>query len=148
MQVILRDDLDNLGKSGEVVNVKPGYARNYLFPRGLAVKATATDVARVEHEKRVIAARTAKAAKEAQAEADRLSQVSVSVARAVGEEDKLYGSVTTRDIAEALAAQGVTIDPKKLELDEPIKALGLTEVPIKLGRGFSAKIKVWVVKKE
>jgi large subunit ribosomal protein L9 len=148
MQVILRDDLDNLGKSGEVVNVKPGYARNYLFPRGLAVKATATDVARVEHEKRLIAARTSKLAKEAQAEADHLSQVTVSIARAVGEEDKLYGSVTTRDIAEALAAQGVTIDSRKLQLDEPLKTLGMAEVPVKLGRGVSASIKVWVVKKE
>jgi len=148
MQVILRDDLDNLGKTGEVVNVKPGYARNYLFPRGLAVKATATDVSRVEHEKRVIAARASKLAKEAAAEADRLSQVSVSIARAVGEEDKLYGSVTSRDIAEALAAQGVTIDSRKLHLDEPIKTLGMVEVPVKLGRGVAASIKVWVVKKE
>ena len=106
MQIILRDDMDNLGKSGEVVNVKPGYARNYLLPRGLAIKATASDVKRVEHEKRVIAARTAKLAKEAQAEADKLSKVSVSIARAVGEEDKLYGSVTSRDIAEALQREG------------------------------------------
>ena len=148
MQVILRDDLDNLGKSGEVVNVKPGYARNFLIPRGLAVRATASDVARVDHEKRVIAARAAKMTKEAQAEADRLSQISVSIARAVGEEDKLYGSVTSRDIAEALHAQGVTVDSKKIHLDEPIKTLGLTEVGIKLGRGFNATIKVWVVKKE
>ena len=148
MQVILRDDLDNLGKSGEVVNVKPGYARNYLIPRGLAVKATASDVAKVEHEKRLIAARTSKLAREAQAEADRLSQVSVSIARAVGEEDKLFGSVTSRDISEALAAQGVTIDSKKLHLDEPIKTLGMVEVPVKLGRGVGATIKVWVVKKE
>jgi large subunit ribosomal protein L9 len=148
MQVILRDDMENLGKSGEVVNVRPGYARNYLLPRGLAVKATATDVARVEHEKRVIAARAAKLAKETQAEADKLSKVSVSIPRAVGEEDKLYGSVTTRDIAEALHAQGVTVDAKKLVLDEPIKTLGLAEVPVKLGRGVTATIKVWVVKKE
>lgn len=148
MQVILRDDLDNLGKSGEVVNVKPGYARNFLFPRGLAVQATEKDVARVEHEKRVIASRTAKLAKETQAEAERLGQVSVSIARAVGEEDKLYGSVTSRDIAEALAAQGVTVDSKKLNLAEPIKTLGLSEVPVKLGRGVSATIKVWVVKEE
>ncbi len=148
MQVILRDDMDNLGKSGEVVNVKPGYARNYLLPRGHAVKATATDVARVEHEKRVISARTARLSKEAQAEADKLSQVSVSIARAVGEEDKLYGSVTTRDIAEALREQGVTIDSKKIHLEEPIKALGMTEVQVKLGRGVNATIKVWVVKKE
>ena len=148
MQVILRDDMDNLGKSGEVVNVKPGYARNYLLPRGLAIKATAGDIARVEHEKKIIAARTAKLAKETQAEADRLSQVAVSIPRAVGEEDKLFGSVTTRDIAEALQQQGVTIDSKKIHLDEPIKALGLTEVSVKLGRGVQAKIKVWVVKKE
>ena len=148
MQVILRDDMDNLGKSGEVVNVKPGYARNYLLPRGLAVKATAGDIARVEHEKRVIAARTAKLAKTAQAEADRLSRVSVSIARAVGEEDKLYGSVTSRDIAEALRAQGLTVDAKKIHLDEPIKTLGMTEVAVKVASGVSATIKVWVVKEE
>ena len=148
INVVLTEDMANLGKSGELVRVRPGYARNYLIPRGLAVRATAIDVARVEHEKRVIAARTAKMTKEAQAEADRLSQISVSIARAVGEEEKLYGSVTSRDIAEALHAQGVTIDSKKLHLDEPIKTLGLTEVGIKLGRGFNAKIKVWVVKKE
>ena len=148
MQVILRDDMDNLGKSGEVVNVKPGYARNYLLPRGHAIKATATDVKRVEHEKRVIAARTAKLSKEAQAEADELSKVSVSIARAVGEEDKLYGSVTSRDIAEALEAQGVKVDSKKIHLEEPLKTLGMTEVQVKLGRGVNATIKVWVVKKE
>jgi len=148
MQVILRDDMDNLGKSGEVVNVKPGYARNFLLPRGHAIKATATDVKRVEHEKRVIAARTSKLAKEAQAEADGLSKVSVSIARAVGEEDKLYGSVSSRDIAEALGEQGVKVDSKKIHLEEPIKTLGLTEVQVKLGRGVNATIKVWVVKKE
>ncbi len=148
MQVILKEDLDNLGQSGEVVSVKEGYGRNYLLPRGLAVLATADDVARVAHEKRVIAARTAKLAKETQAEADRLGQVTVSIARAVGDEDKLFGSVTSRDIAEALADQKVTIDAKKIHLDEPIKTLGMTEVSIKLGQGVTAKIKVWVVKKE
>lgn len=148
MQLILKEDLDNLGKSGEVVTVKEGYGRNYLLPRGLAVPATEDDVSRVAHEKRVIAARTAKLAKETQAEADRLGQLTVSIARAVGEEDKLFGSVTSRDIAEALAEQKVIIDPKKLHLDEPIKTLGLTEVPVKLGQGVTAKLKVWVVKKE
>jgi large subunit ribosomal protein L9 len=148
MQVILRDDMENLGKSGEVVNVKPGYARNFLLPRGHALKATASDVKRVEHEKRVIAARTAKLAKEAQAEADTLSKVSVSIARSVGEEDKLYGSVTSRDIADALGEQGVKVDSKKIHLAEPIKTLGLTEVQVKLGRGVNATVKVWVVKKE
>jgi large subunit ribosomal protein L9 len=148
MQIILKEDLDNLGKSGEVVNVKEGYGRNYLLPRGLAVVATADDLARVAHEKRVIAARAAKLSKETQAEADRLGQVTVSIARTVGEEDKLFGSVTSRDIAEALAEQKIVIDAKKLHLEEPIKTLGLTEVQVKLGHGVSAKIKVWVVKKE
>ena len=131
-----------------MVSVKPGYGRNYLTPHGLAVVATAQDVTRVAHEKRVIAARQTKLAKDVQAEADRLSQVSVSIPVSVGEEDRLYGSVTSRDIAEALQAKGVAIDVKKLVLDEPLKALGLAEVPVKLGRGVTATIKVWVVKKE
>ena len=149
MQVILREDMNNLGKSGEVVTVKTGYGRNYLIPQGLAVAATEQDVARVAHEKRVIASRNAKLAKDVQAVADRLNQVSVSIAVSVGEEDKLYGSVTARDIVEALHEKGVTtVDTKALVLAEPLKALGLAEVPVKLGRGVTATIKVWVVKKE
>ena len=148
MQVILREDMDNLGKSGEVVTVKPGFGRNYLIPQGLAVLATAQDVARVAHEKRVITARNAKLMKDVQAAADRLNQVSVSIPVQVGEEDKLYGSVTSRDIADALKEKGVAIDVKTLALDEPLKTLGLAEVPVKLGRGVTATIKVWVVKKE
>ncbi len=148
MRVILRENLDNLGKAGEVVSVRDGYGRNYLLPHGLAVPATEKDEARMQHEKRVIAARVAKLAKQLQSEADRLSQVSVSLARAVGEEDKLYGSVTNRDIADALAEQGIKLDAKKIQLDEPIKALGMTEVSVKLGHDVTTKIKVWVVKKE
>jgi large subunit ribosomal protein L9 len=148
MQVILREDMDNLGKSGEVVTVKPGYGRNYLLPKGLAVSATEADVKRVAHEKRVIAARNAKLAKDSQAEADRLNQVSVSIAVAVGEEDKLFGSVTARDIADAYKEKGVAVDPKKLVLAEPLKSLGLSEVPVKLSHGVTATLKVWVVKKE
>jgi large subunit ribosomal protein L9 len=148
MQVILREDMENLGKSGEVVSVKSGYGRNYLLPQGLAVIATEQDVKRVAHEKRVIASRNAKLSKDIQAQADRLNQVSVSIPVSVGEEEKLYGSVTGRDISEALQAKGVTVDSKSLVLDEPLKALGLAEVPVKLGRGITATIKVWVVKKE
>jgi len=147
MEVILRQAVEKLGHAGDIVKVSAGYARNFLLPRGHAIKATAGDIARVEHEKRVIAARTAKLAKAAQAEADKLSSVSVSVARAVGEESKLYGSVTTRDIAEALREKGVIVDSKKIHLDEPIKALGDFDVPVKLGRGVNATIKVSVVKK-
>jgi large subunit ribosomal protein L9 len=148
MRVILREDLDNLGAAGEVVTVRDGYGRNFLLPRGLAALATEKDVAKMEHERRVIAVRAAKMAKELAGEVQKLEQVSVSLARQVGEGDKLYGSVTNRDIADALKEQGVTIDAKKIVLDEPIKALGMTEVPIKLGKDAVAKIKVWVVKKE
>src|SRR5688572_17828105 len=148
MRVILREDLDNLGAAGEVVTVRDGYGRNYLLPRGLAALATEKDVAKMEHERRVIAVRAAKQAKELAGEVEKLEKVSVSLARQVGEGDKLYGSVTNRDIADALKEQGVTIDSKKIVLDEPIKALGMTEVPIKLGKDAVAKIKVWVVKKE
>jgi large subunit ribosomal protein L9 len=148
MRVILREKLDNLGNAGEVVSVRDGYGRNYLLPNGLAVPATEKDEARLQHEQRQIAARQAKLAKLLASEADRLSQVSVSLARAVGEEDKLYGSVTNRDIAEALAEQGIKVDAKKIVLEEPIKTLGLCEVPVKLGHDVTAKLKVWVVKKE
>jgi large subunit ribosomal protein L9 len=148
MRVILREDMDNLGKAGEVVSVRPGYGRNYLLPQGLAAHATEKDVARLQHEQRTIASRQAKLAKELQSEADKLSAVSVSLARAVGEEDKLYGSVTNRDIAEALAEQGIQLDARKIQLDEPIKTLGMTTVQVKLGKDVVAKIKVWVVKKD
>jgi large subunit ribosomal protein L9 len=148
MRVILREDMDNLGAAGEVVTVRDGYGRNYLLPRGLAAMATEKDVAKLEHERRVIAVRAAKTAKELAGQVDKLSQVSVSLARATGEGDKLYGSVTNRDIADALKEQGVDIDARKIQLEEPIKALGMTEVPIKLGKDATAKIKVWVVKKE
>ena len=148
MRLILRENLENLGKAGEVVTVRPGYGRNYLLPHGLAVPATEKDEARMQHEQRLIAARVAKLAKELQSEADRLSQVSVSLARAVGEEDKLYGSVTNRDIADALAEQGVKLDARKIQLEEPIKQLGEFKVPVKLHKDVTAEITVVVVKEE
>jgi large subunit ribosomal protein L9 len=148
MRIILREKMDNLGEAGDVVSVRDGYGRNYLLPRGFAVPATEKDEARMNHEKRVIAARAAKMAKELQSEVDKLSQVSVSISRSVGEGDKLYGSVSSRDIADALAEQGQRVDSKKILLDEPLRTLGMTEVGIKLGRDAIAKVKVWVVKKE
>ena len=148
MRVILREDMDNLGQAGEVVTVRDGYGRNYLLPRGLAAPATEKDVVKLEHERRVIAVRNAKLAKDLQSQVDKLSQVSVSLSRNVGEGDKLYGSVTNRDIADALKEAGHPVDAKKIVLVEPIKTLGMTEVSIKLGKDATAKIKVWVVKKE
>jgi large subunit ribosomal protein L9 len=148
MRIILREEVEHLGQAGEVVTVRDGYGRNYLLPRGLAAPATEKDVAKLDHERRVISARAAKMAKDLAGQVEQLSKVSVSLARATGEGDKLYGSVNNRDIADALKEQGVTVDAKKISLVEPIKTLGMTEVPIRLGKDAVATIKVWVVKKE
>ena len=148
MQVILKEDVHNLGKSGDLVNVKPGYGRNYLIPQGLAVAATAGNVKQVEHHKRLISARNAKLLKDAQSISDRLAAIEVQIERAVGEENKLFGSVTSRDIEEALASKGVPVDHKKIVLPEPIKAIGYHTVEIKLGQGIHGKLKVVVVPKQ
>ena len=145
VQVVLRDDIDNLGRCGEVVRVKPGYARNYLIPRGLASAATRGNVAQIEHEKKSALAYAAKLRTEAQAHAGALSSVSVDIKAQAGENQKLFGSVGARDIAEALAAKGVTVDKKKILLAEPIKALGEYAVPVKLGYEVQATVKVRVV---
>lgn len=148
MQVILREDVEHLGSSGDLVTVKQGYGRNFLIPQGLAVLANPKNVRALEHEKRGIAARAERLAKNAQAVAGRLAGVTLQIERQVGEEDKLFGSVSARDIEEALAAQGVTVDRRKIQLSEPIKALGQYTVPVKLGGGVAGEIKVWVVAKE
>ncbi len=148
MQVILKEDVHNLGKAGELVKVKPGFGRNYLIPQGKAIAATAANVKQIEHEKKVIAAKQAQLSKDAQAMADRLASVEVQVERQVGEEDKLFGSVTSRDIEAALKDKGITIDHKKVHMPEPIKTIGYHTVEIKLGTGVTGKIKVVVVPKQ
>lgn len=145
MQVVLRDDVENLGRSGEVVRVKPGYARNYLIPRGLAAAATHGNVAQIEHEKKVAVAHATKLRASAQSRAGELSAVEVEIAAQAGDNQKLFGSVGSRDIAQALAAKGVDIDRKKIVLAEPIKELGEYDVPIKLGYEVQATVKVRVV---
>jgi len=158
MQVILKEDVHNLGKAGELVKVKPGYGRNYLIPQGKAVVATAGNVKQIEHEKKLIAARNAKLLKDAQSIADRLAAIEVQLERATakheakeGEEapaaDKLFGSVTSRDITDALQAKGVTVDHKKVVLPEPIKTIGYHTVDVKLGNGVVGKLKVVVIAK-
>jgi large subunit ribosomal protein L9 len=146
INVVLTEELANLGKLGELVRVRPGYARNYLIPRGLAIGATAENVRRIEHEQRVAAAKSTKAKAEATELATKLSAVKVSIERPVGEGDRLYGSVTSRDIEEALAAQGFVIDRRRIA-SEPIKTLGAHSVTIRLGTAISATITVNVVKK-
>lgn len=147
MQLILKEDIHNLGKAGELVNVKPGFGRNYLLPQGKAVLASDKNVARMEHEKKLIAAKNAKLLKDAQSIADRIGQIEVTVERQVGAEDKIFGSVTTRDIEEALADKGVKLDRRKIVLADPIKSLGVYTLDVKLAPDVTGKLKVWVVAK-
>jgi large subunit ribosomal protein L9 len=144
MKVILREDVEHLGRSGELVTVKDGYGRNYLIPYKKAVLATEQNVRQLEHERAVIAARNAKLKGAAEEQAKKIGAVQVTIRRKVGEQDKLYGSVTALDIAEALAAQSVQVDRRNIHLPEPIKAVGQYEVELRLYRDVTAKIKVEV----
>jgi large subunit ribosomal protein L9 len=146
IHVVLTEDLSNVGKSGELVRVRPGFARNYLIPRGLAISATAENVTRIEHEKRVVEARTVKLKTEAEQLAQKLATVKLTIERPVGEGDRLYGSVTSRDIEEALSAQGFSVDRRRIVI-EPLKALGTYPVTIRLATSVSATIEVTVAKK-
>lgn len=148
MQVILRETVDNLGRRGEVVKVADGYARNYLLPRGLALRVTGANLKQVERERKVAEAREADERKGAQALADRLASVEAVLARRVGETDTLYGSVTSADLAEWLATRQIEVDKRKIQLPEPIKQLGEFSVPVKLHRDVTAALKVRVVKGE
>src|SRR5512143_506545 len=140
MKVILREDVENLGKSGDLVTVKDGFGRNYLLPRKLAVLASEQNIRQLDHEKAVIAARQAKLKGAAEEQAKKIGSLQVTIRRKVGEQDKLYGSVTALDIAEALSAQGQKVDRRAIHLPEPIKALGQYEVELKLHREVTAKI--------
>lgn len=148
IQVVLQQDLEHLGKSGEVVRVRPGYARNYLIPRQLALPATARNVAKLEHDKAMAAARAAKLKAEALVLAEKISGLVVMIPRKVGEEQRLFGSVNAKDIAAALAEKGVEIDRRKIDLEEPLKALGTYDVRTKLVGDVEAMIKVEVIPDE
>jgi large subunit ribosomal protein L9 len=145
MEIILRDHVENLGERGQIVKVADGYARNYLLPRKLALLATAGNKKQVERERAKFDARESEERKVAETLAARLSAVEVVIPRKVGETEALYGSVTSGDIVEALAAKGFDLDRRKLQLDDPIKRIGETEVPVKLHRDVSTTIKVRVV---
>jgi large subunit ribosomal protein L9 len=148
MEVILREHVDNLGRRGEVVKVADGYARNYLLPRKLALVATEGNKKQIERERAKFEAKEQEERKVAEALAARLANIEVVIARRVGETEALYGSVTSADIVEALAAKGFDIDRRKLQLPEPIKSLGEMDVPIRLARDVSASVKVKVVAEE
>jgi large subunit ribosomal protein L9 len=145
MEVILREHVDNLGRRGDVVKVAAGYARNYLLPRNLALAVTEANKRQIERERKNAEARELEEKSQAEAFAARLADVEIAIARRVGENDTLYGSVTTADIAAALAAKGFEIDRRKITLAEPLKSLGQVTVPVKIHRDVTAQIKVSVV---
>lgn len=145
MKVILRQDVESLGKAGDVVKVADGYGRNFLIPQKLALEATEKNLKIFENEKKVILKQSERLQREAQELAARLNGVVCTIARRIGEQDKIFGSVGVRDIEEALAAQGITVERKNILLADPLKALGEYPVTIKTGAGLSAEIKVVVV---
>jgi large subunit ribosomal protein L9 len=147
IQLVLQHDVDNVGKSGDLVKVRPGYARNYLLPRSLAVPATTAQVNRIKHEKAVALAKSEKLKKEYTDLAQKLAGLTITLARAVGDDGKLFGSVTTKEIEAAVKAKGFEVDRKKMHLAEPIKALGTYEIPLKLMSDVTATLKVEVTKK-
>ena len=145
MEVILREHVENLGSRGDVVKVAAGYARNYLLPRRLALAVNDANKKQIERERKNAEARELEEKTQAEAFAKRLSEAEISIARRVGEHDALYGSVTSADIATALAARGFEIDKRKITLADPIKALGDVVVPVKVHREVIAQVKVSVV---
>ncbi len=146
MKVILTEDVAHLGSAGDLLKVKDGYARNYLIPKTLAVIATTENVKHLEHQKRQIQAKLNKMKKDSESLAQRIENISCTITCAAGEEDKLFGSVTTADIYASLKNEGIEVDKKKILLDEPLKSLGIFSVPIKIHSEVTANLKVWVVK--
>jgi large subunit ribosomal protein L9 len=145
MELILKQTIDNLGEEGSVVKVKPGFGRNYLVPQQLAVPATKANLAILEIEKDTIEARKQAQKAEAEGLAKKLAGIVISISKRVGEEDKLYGSVTSGDIAEKLAEIGIQIDKRKILLDEPIKTVGEFMVSVKVGYQVNSEVKIEVV---
>lgn len=146
MKVILKKDVESLGTAGNIIEVKDGYARNYLIPKGLALKADQRNLKILEEEQKRIKLKLNKDKKNAELLAQKLNGVSCTATVAVGEEDRVFGSVTSQNIADLLKEKGFDIDRRKILLDEPIKALGIYDIPIKLHSEVEAKIKLWVVK--
>ena len=146
MEVLLREDYETLGNKGDIVKVKDGYARNYLIPKGVAYMAGKANQKRFENDIKQQTWRLARDQKKAEEMAEKLQNISCTITVQVGEEDKLFGSVTSQNIADTLAEQDFKVDKRKIQLDEPIKSLGIYSVPIKLHSEVEAAVKVWVVK--
>jgi large subunit ribosomal protein L9 len=146
MKVILRKDYEKLGHVSEVVLVKDGYARNYLIPRGIAYEASDSNLRQLAEENKQQTRRTDKERGHAEILAGKLEKISVTIKMKVGEEEKLFGSVTAQMIADALQEKEIALDKRQIELEEPLKALGIYDVPVKLSSGVSGKVKVWIVR--
>lgn len=145
MNVILMEDVEKLGKAGDVVKVADGFARNFLIPKGKAMAATTRNVKELEHKKRLVESRNKKALKGAQSIADKLETLQITIPAKVGEDEKLFGSVTRRNISDALAKEGVEIERKNILLEEAIKTTGVFNVDVKVHKDVKAKLRVWVV---
>jgi large subunit ribosomal protein L9 len=146
MRLILQNEVRNLGDAGDIVTVKPGYGRNFLIPRGLAIPATEGSVQQADHQKKVAEAIRRKNLGTAKELKDKLEGTAVSIRRETGEDDKLFGSVSNRDVAEALAAEGIEVDRRSIQLDDPIRSIGLFTVPVRLHREVTANVRVYVIR--
>jgi large subunit ribosomal protein L9 len=147
MKVILREDVPDVGRAGQTVEVKAGFSRNYLIPRNLAIVATKANLRSVDEINKQSATRDRKRRRTAEFLKDRIEKIELSAEVLVGEEDKLYGSITSQDIVTLLQEKGIAVEKRAIHLEEPIKALGVYTVPIKVGKDVTADCKVWVVKK-
>ena len=147
MKVILREDVADLGAAGQTIEVKDGYGRNYLIPRNLAILATKANLKAIGEIDKQKVIREKKSRRTAEILKDKIEKVELSAEVLVGEEDKLYGSITTQDIVDLLAKQGITVDRRTVHIEEPIKALGVYSIPVKIEKDVTANCKVWVVKK-
>jgi large subunit ribosomal protein L9 len=146
MRLILKNEVRNLGDAGDIVNVKPGYGRNFLIPRGFAIPATEGSVQQAEHQKKVADSIRRKNLGSAKELKEKLEGTAVSIRRETGEDDKLFGSVSNRDVAEALAAEGIEVDRRSIQLDDPIRSIGLFTVPVRLHREVTANVRVYVIR--
>jgi large subunit ribosomal protein L9 len=147
MKVILREDVPELGQAGQTIEVKDGYARNYLIPRNLAIFATKANLKAIDEVTKQAELREKKSRKDAEVVKEKIEKLSLSVEVLVGEEEKLFGSVTTADIAELLKNEGVIVDKRMIVLENPIKVLGVYTVPVKIAKDVEAGLKLWIIKK-
>ena len=148
MKVILTEDVPSLGEAGQMVDVAKGYARNYLFPKNLALEATSRNLKQLDHDKRQLLTKLERSRSEAAAMAEKIGGITLTFPRAAGESDKLFGSVTSMDVQKALSSRGVDVERKKIVLSEPIKELGDFTIPIKLQSSVVAEVKISVIKAE